>query len=198
MTKAAKVRALSHCLARADQPGWAADAQTGCRVWNARPQPNQRVTWSGVCQNGFAQGEGVEQWIENGQSGNRLEGQFRDGRLNGHGVFTVANGARFEGEFRDGKLNGHAVGTYADGSRDEGEWQDGKKYGHGVETFANGNRYEGEWQVSKPNGFGGRGRTNVGRGLALLMRSARLDGCVSSPVRQISAIVWRNRLFGRT
>ena len=47
-------------------------------------------------------------------------------------------------------------------------------------------------------GFGGRGRTNVGRGLALLMRSARLDGCVSSPVRQISAIVWRNRLFGRT
>ena len=190
-------------------------------MWNARPQPNQRVTWSGVCQNGFAQGEGVEQWIENGQSGNRLEGQFRDGRLNGHGVFTVANGARFEGEFRDGKLNGHAVGTYADGSRDEGEWQDGKKYGHGlmtyangtryegewqdgkkyghgVETFANGNRYEGEWQVSKPNGFGGRGRTNVGRGLALLMRSARLDGCVSSPVRQISAIVWRNRLFGRT
>jgi hypothetical protein len=30
------------------------------------------------------------------------------------------------------------------------------------------------------------------------MRSARLDGCVSSPVRQISAIVWRNRPFGRT
>ena len=102
--------ALSN-FGQADQPGWMADAQTGCRVWNARPQPNERVTWSGACQNGFAQGEGVEQWFQNGQPSIRYEGEFRHGKHNGHGVQTFADGSRYEGEFRDGTRNGYGIAT---------------------------------------------------------------------------------------
>ena len=140
--------ALSN-FGQADQPGWMADAQTGCRVWNARPQPNERVTWSGACQNGFAQGEGVEQWFQNGQPSIRYEGEFRHGKHNGHGVQTFADGSRYEGEFRDGTRNGYGIATFADGSRYQGEYKDGARNGRGVETLANGDRSEGEWRNGK-------------------------------------------------
>src|ERR1019366_7901448 len=64
------------------QPGWIADAQSGCRIWNPRPEPYDGVTWPGACQNALAQGRGVEQWFKNGQPSNRYEGEFLDGKEN--------------------------------------------------------------------------------------------------------------------
>jgi hypothetical protein len=49
------------------QPGWVTDSKAGCRVWNPAPKPNENVTWSGACENGYAQGQGVEQWYSDGK-----------------------------------------------------------------------------------------------------------------------------------
>jgi hypothetical protein len=127
------------------QPGWIADAKTGCRIWNPRPKPNESVTWSGACQSGLAQGRGVEQWFESGQPANRIEGELRDGKLS-RGIAIYPNGDRYDGEFLDGRRNGRGVYTSANGDRYEGEWRDDRRNGRGVYNSANGNRYEGEWR----------------------------------------------------
>jgi hypothetical protein len=54
------------------------------------------------------------------------------------GVETLPNGPRYEGEFRDGKMNGHGVMTLANGTRYKEEFLDGTRKTHGVGVAANG------------------------------------------------------------
>jgi TonB family protein len=107
-------------------PDWIADIQTGCRVWNANPQPDESVTWSGPCANQLAQGRGTLQWFRSGLPTSRYEGEFRDGKRNGTGIVTYGNGMRFEGEYRDNRLNGSGTYTDSNGNRYAGEFRDGK------------------------------------------------------------------------
>lgn len=110
---------------------WIEDRVTGCKVWNSNPEPNERISWSGACVGGVAQGLGVVQW-------------FKDGKPNG----------QTEGDYRAGKIEGRGVSVSANGNRYEGDWRDGKRHGRGILTGANGDRYDGEWRDGKPNGFG--------------------------------------------
>lgn len=189
--------------AQVPSPSWIVDAKTGCEVWDDVPQPNETVTWSGACENSRARGNGVMQWFENGKPGDRYEGEVRDGKLNGHGVFAAANGdrcdcewhdgtqtghgiytfangnryKRYEGEFSSGKMNGHGVLTWTNGDRYEGEFRDNEISGHGVLTFANGDRYDGEWRDGMANGIGSlvnkRGTFN----------GPWVNGCLKSGIR---------------
>lgn len=136
------------------KPRWIADPKTGCRIWNSIPEPNESISWSGSCQNQIAQGRGVLQWFKDGHANGRYEGEFRDGKENGRGVFTAANDDRYDGEWREGKQKGRGVWMGADGDRYDGEWRDGRKNGRGVYTKANGNRYEGEFSDGKAKGRG--------------------------------------------
>src|SRR5262249_24704434 len=138
--------AVAPTMGQAAEPGWTADPQTGCRVWNGAPQPNESISWSGRCQNGLAQGPGVVQWLEDGKPSGRDEGEWRDGKMTGRGVLTWANGNRYDGEFRDGQRSGRGVFTWANGNRYEGEYSDDKRNGHGVEIWANGDRCDGEYR----------------------------------------------------
>ena len=136
------------------KPQWIADAKTGCRVWDWIPDPDTSITWSGACGNGLAQGKGIVQWSEGGKPFRRYEGEYRDGKENGRGLYTYANGSRIEAEFRDGRINGRGTAAWGTGSGYEGEWRDGKLHGRGTYTDANGDRYEGEWRDGKPQGTG--------------------------------------------
>jgi len=80
------------------QPGWIADARTGCKVWDANPQPDESISWSGACRNGLAQGRGVLQWFQSGKPAALARGRWRGGKMNGHGVLTLTNGERFDGQ----------------------------------------------------------------------------------------------------
>ena len=101
---------------------------------------------------------GVASWTW--PNGNRYDGEFRDGKKNGHGVITRPNGDRYDGEFRDGKNNGHGALTLANGVRYDGGFRDDKYNGRGVMTWPNGDRYDGEFLDDKRNGYGVYTRTN--------------------------------------
>jgi hypothetical protein len=114
------------------QPGWIADARTGCRVWDANPQPNESIKWTGGCRNKLAQGRGVLRWFLGGKPGPQVRGAWRDGKMNGHGVVTLPNGERFNGQWKNDKRNGHGVYVYANGDRYDGQYRDDQRNGRGV------------------------------------------------------------------
>lgn len=134
--------------AQTPQPGgWIADSTTGCKIWNPKPAPNEAITWNGACADGFAQGQGVVQWFTDGQANDRFEGEYLDGRRNGHGVFIWASGNRYDGSFKDDHRTGRGVLTWAKkGERYEGEWRDNKPNGRGTMTTADGKAYVGIWK----------------------------------------------------
>jgi hypothetical protein len=162
-------------VAAAANSAWITDAN-GCKIWDDQPAPNETVTWSGACVDGFASGEGVLQWIVNGKPGSRhegsfvggkangkgtkyqmggtVEGNFIDGRPLGHVVMTWPNGAKYEGDYAAEGRTGKGVLTRANGDRYEGDFVDGKWSGHGTFTTADGVRYEGGWLDNKRSGQG--------------------------------------------
>src|SRR5262245_58192243 len=77
---------------------WITDQRTKCRVWNPDPVPNESIKWSGACKNGLAEGHGRLEWFDNGKSQEVDQGEWHNGKRNGHGVATYANGAQYEGD----------------------------------------------------------------------------------------------------
>jgi len=85
-------------VASPGQPEWIADPRSGCRIWNAVQQVGDSITWSGDCANGLAQGHGILQWLESGKPFSRYEGDFKDGKMNGRGVFVQPDGTGYDGQ----------------------------------------------------------------------------------------------------
>ncbi|NDH62993.1 MAG: hypothetical protein EBY18_15390 [Alphaproteobacteria bacterium] len=115
----------SPASAQYSPPQWTADARTGCRVWNSSPEPGDSISWTGGCRNSLAQGQGVLQWFMDGKPGSRFEGEYRDGLLNGRGVYVFANGSRYDGEWRNGLPSGPGRLKRADGTVVSGNWTNG-------------------------------------------------------------------------
>jgi hypothetical protein len=126
-------------------PEWFTDAATGCKVWNETPGPGDSISWSGGCVNGLAQGQGTLQWFESGKPTSHYEGSYHAGKMDGHGVFTMANGDRYEGAFKDDEFNGYGIYTWASGERYDGMWADNKPNGQGIKTESNGEVFNGTW-----------------------------------------------------
>lgn len=106
----------------APKPDWITTTNQPCKVWNPEPQPDESVTWSGDCTDGFATGKGVLRWTEDGKPDVVFDGEYRNGKRNGHGVLTTPDGEIFDGEYRNDKRNGHGVLTTPDGEKHEGVW----------------------------------------------------------------------------
>jgi hypothetical protein len=71
-------------LAHGEDSTWIADAN-GCRVWDPNPKPNETVTWTGPCVDGFAEGQGIVQWFQDGKAGSpcQMQSPFRMKFLSG-------------------------------------------------------------------------------------------------------------------
>jgi hypothetical protein len=61
----------------------------------------------------------------------------------GHGTFTTPNGDIMDGDFKEGKLNGPGKVTHKDGEIWEGEFKENKLHGPGKKTSADGTIEEG-------------------------------------------------------
>ena len=85
-----------------------------------------------------------------------LEGNFRHGLLHGEGVVVDADGNRLEGEFRQGKIfNGSGFLRHRDGNIEEGHWVDGLLDGPGMRfRKKDGCIQEGNFMQGKLHGQG--------------------------------------------
>lgn len=176
-----------------DRTHWI-DADSGCKVFAAHPAVDLKVSWSGACENGYAEGEGTQIW----SNGSRYEGEVHGGIASGKGKYYWANGDWYEGDFKEGHRDGvgtqhfgcagryqgtfHAgvidgIGTFylANGDRYEGEVRNGKMEGVGTLYMAHGNRYEGAFHGGAVEGLGAMYFSNGNR-YAGDFRSGHQDG----------------------
>jgi hypothetical protein len=126
----------------------------GCRIYDPNPKPDETVTWSGGCVDGYGDGPGVVQWLHGATPGTRSEGPLVRGRFDGQVTEIFQNGARFEGTFVAGAASGRGVWTGPKGERYEGDFVRGKWSGEGTFTNASGGRYSGTWVDGKRQGQG--------------------------------------------
>jgi hypothetical protein len=84
---------------RSVEPEWITATNQPCKIWNPEPQPNESVTWSGGCTDGFASGKGVLRWTEGGKPDAVFEGEYANGKRNGPGVLTLPDGRREAGNW---------------------------------------------------------------------------------------------------
>ena len=154
---------------------------SNCHIGALLPVPsNGRVSWTGACKDGYAEGPGVLAWNDADDNKRRIEGTLahggiageatliwdkddrrnryigllRDGQPEGQGFFQYANGDMYEGGVARGKPEGAGIQVDADRSRYEGQWRDGRRHGQGRATFTRGGSYDGEWKDDKFDGTG--------------------------------------------
>ncbi len=107
----------------------------------------------------------------------RYNGEFRDGKKQGKGVYIWADGAKFDGEFANDQVSGKGRWEFSsgdvyvgdvlnavmvgkgilvakNGDKYDGLFSDGKPHGQGMYAFANGDRYEGGMVAGKMSGKG--------------------------------------------
>ena len=81
--------------------------------------------------------------------GTKYEGEWKNGKRHGHGMWTKPNGLTYVGEWKDDKPNGQGTLTLPNGRKHKGEWKDGKRHGPGVEIQADGTKLYGKWEEGK-------------------------------------------------
>ena len=60
------------------------------------------------------------------------EGEFKDDRPDGKGVFTYVNGDKYDGQFARGLKNGYGMEYFANGFMYEGQYKNGRAEGEGT------------------------------------------------------------------
>jgi len=116
-------------------------------------------TWhNGICYEGpFVAsdivGKGKIRWPD----GSHYEGELRDGKRHGDGIFHSADGATsYRGQWYCGNRHGHGYLAFdaLQSSYYEGCWLNGKKHGEGCQVWPRGNKYAGQWILGKMHGRG--------------------------------------------
>ena len=99
---------------------------------------------------GRPNGHGIIEWA----SGNKYVGGWLNGDRHGIGTYTWANGGKYVGGFLNGKRHGEGTRTWANGGKYVGGWLNGERHGEGTHTWANGDKYVGGWLNGKRHGLG--------------------------------------------
>ena len=87
-------------------------------------------------------------------TGEIKEGIFKDGLLNGKGKMTLNNGFFIEGDFINNELNGFGKTVNINGEIYEGEFKNGIREGKGKLILSNEDRFEGNFIKGKFEGYG--------------------------------------------
>jgi hypothetical protein len=95
-------------------------------------------------------GYGKQLW----RDGARYEGEWKEGKANGKGIFYHLNGDVYEGEFVEDRANGYGVYYHKNGSKYFGQWINDLKDGHGKEEWEDGAYYEGDFKEGRKHGHG--------------------------------------------
>ena len=131
---------------------WIADSKTNCKVWNDNPQPNETISWSGDCGDGYAYGSGIIIWYKNGKENTRYKGAMFRGKHAGKGTITWSKGDKYEGELVDNRGKGKGTFTRSNGDKYEGDFVENQVTGKGTITWSNGDKCTGTFQNGQPVG----------------------------------------------
>ena len=136
----------------------------GCKVYHPPLSFGNRVTWSGNCSSGYAQGEGIAKWYNGNEHTSSYQGNYVEGKLNGKGridweIITNCDFDYYEGELKDSDVMGRGIFHYTDGNIYDGVFTPKGKPTKAVFTWGAGNesysdRYEGEFLNGKKQGKG--------------------------------------------
>lgn len=124
---------------------------SGCYVWDVVTSIKTKVTWSGKCPGGIAQGEGTLS-TQDRLGISTHTGQLKGGKKHGRWVIRSDEGSLDEGPYVDGKRHGQWVIRFAEGGVWAGPYVDGEQHGKWVERSANGVVYEGSYVDGKHHG----------------------------------------------
>eukprot|EP01096_Ripella_sp_DP13-Kostka_P010216 TRINITY_DN3985_c0_g1_i1.p1 TRINITY_DN3985_c0_g1~~TRINITY_DN3985_c0_g1_i1.p1 ORF type:complete len:334 (+),score=96.59 TRINITY_DN3985_c0_g1_i1:115-1002(+) len=105
-------------------------------------------SYTGDWKNGLMHGHGLYTY----SNGRTFEGEWESGYKQGYGIFTWPNGDRYEGEFLRDEFNGLGVQIYADSRIFVGEWRANRKHGYGMMVLRGGERIRGLWHDNQLNG----------------------------------------------
>jgi len=141
---AAAAFATAAVAAPEDDVQWIAD-KNGCKVANPFPQPDESITWTGACKDGFADGEGVLTFFLGGREHSRYQGTLKQGWAEGKGALQHPDGSRYDGEWANSMENGIGRREWPDGSWYEGGWRNGRPHGQGQFRRPDGKIFIGEW-----------------------------------------------------
>ena len=125
-----------------------------CLIANPHPIENERASWTGGCKDGYADGMGVLNWSVNGRPRGGYEGVLVQGVPNGPGFLLLENDATLQGNFKDGELEGAGVYTNARGNKLSATFQRGVPVGDVDFTSVEGDVYRGGWRDNRPHGQG--------------------------------------------
>jgi hypothetical protein len=103
---------------------WLLDTEAGCRMWDWHPDPEDTVTWSGVCRAGLREGEGTLQWLEHGRPIDRFEGSYSRNERAGFGRYRWTDLDAYEGHYVAGLPQGAGT-VYISGTPSKGVWNRG-------------------------------------------------------------------------
>jgi hypothetical protein len=125
-----------------------------CLIANPHPVENETATWEGGCKDGYADGMGVLNWSVNGHPHGGYEGVLVKGVPNGPGFVLLSNDGTLQGNFKDGKLDGKGIYTNEDGDKLNATFVHGEPVGIVDFTTVDGDLYHGEWRGKHPHGQG--------------------------------------------
>jgi serine/threonine protein kinase len=118
-------------------------------------------SYSGYWQNNAPNGEGTLTFLESGSSGritwfinDQYTGNFKNGLLEGDGVFISYNGDSMSAFFINGVATGYGEINYASGATYHGNFVDGIIEGEGEMASADGSYYKGSFSGGLYDGFG--------------------------------------------
>lgn len=131
---------------------WIQDPQSGCRILNKKPEEAEAIKYTGVCKDGYANGNGKVEWFKNGKPNGVTTGDWLNGLPNGHVVHEGVDSS-FEGDYVDGKINGSGKVTLKDGSIYVGQFKSDQRSGRGLLITADKVRLEGEFFKNEFMGY---------------------------------------------
>lgn len=103
---------------------WLLDTETGCRMWDWHPEPEDTVVWQGACRAGKPDGRGEARWFEHGRPIDRFVGTYRDGKREGEGRYDWNATVSFEGNYANDLPQGTGTVRIGDVVM-SGEWNKG-------------------------------------------------------------------------
>lgn len=138
--------------------GWMNSTDEACKVFTNYNFQNRSFNWTGACVDGYADGYGELEILENGRKIIRVKGALTKGKVEGQASLQfLVDGDLYEGSFQGSMIHGKGHFHNDDGDHYQGEYDQGLRSGHGIYWYPPESpilKYEGEWENGQQQGFG--------------------------------------------